>query len=60
MKIHFLNHLFGWWSHHQCFTMFPIRSVVQDATLPLVLQELSSLEIEQPEGVAERRGRQFA
>ena len=32
MKIHFLNHLFGWWSHHQCFTEFRIHSVVKDAT----------------------------
>ena len=31
MKIHFLNHLFGWWSRHQCFTMFRIYSVVKDA-----------------------------
>ena len=32
MKIHFPNHLFGWRSHHQCFTMFRSRSVVKDAT----------------------------
>ena len=32
MKIHFLNHFFGWWSHHQCFTEFQIHSVVKDAT----------------------------
>ena len=27
-----INHFFGWWSHHQCFNMFRIRSMVEDAT----------------------------
>ena len=41
----------GWWSHHQCFTMFRIRSVVKDTTT--ASRELSSLGIEKQVG---RRG----
>ena len=58
-----LNHFFGWWSHQQCFNMFRIRSVVEDATSASSLAgavinwDRKASRKTWLEGVAGRRGR---
>ena len=57
----FSQSLVRWWSHHQCFTMFRIRSVVKDATTASSLAGAVIIRDQsKSEDVAGRRGRKLA